>query len=93
MNARIEIDGRTFHLRPLGEIALVLGLDRCPRCGRRSAVHARGTGKRAESRDTYVSEAVSTCCGLPLGTMRVTVETIFGIEEDERVLSGPWRVY
>lgn len=85
MKARIVVDGKTHRLRPLNAIALVLGMSCCPRCGRRGPVHARGTGKRIESRDTYASDAVATCCGLPLGEMRVTVSTIFGLEEDENV--------
>lgn len=54
-----------------------------------------GTGERIESRDTYASEAVCADikCRKRAGTLRIKVVTLFGIEEDEAVLNGPWRVY
>ncbi len=43
--------------------------------------------------DTYESDGGCICCATVLGKLVVTVSTIFGIEEDERVLSGRCRVY
>lgn len=43
--------------------------------------------------DTYVAPAFCVGCGNGRGTLRVKVDTLFGIEEDERVLHGRWRVY
>ena len=43
--------------------------------------------------DTYTSKAVCAVCGDHLGTLTVRVNTLFGIEEDQRVLNGRARVY
>ena len=52
-----------------------------------------GLGASIEDRDTYVADAVCYDCRAARGKMRVVVDTIFGIEEDERVLNGRARVY
>lgn len=65
--------------------------DSCPVCKR--ALHVRGAGKRIASRDTYEADGFCASCGAPLGTIVAQVSTIFGLEEDERVLAGPWKVY
>lgn len=88
-----RIDGATYALRDLGPEALVLGLDACPRCGRREAVRVQGSGKRIAGHDVYEADGFAVCCGAPLGTIRAQVSTIFGLEEDERVLRGRARVY
>lgn len=82
----------TFACTPDGAVVDVRGMAACPVC-KVAPVRARGTGKRIESHDTYAANAVFVCCGAPAGVLRVKVDTIFGIEEDERVLAGPWRVY
>jgi hypothetical protein len=53
----------------------------------------KGAGMSIESRDTYRANAICDRCGHPAGTLRVQVPTMWGIEEDERVLNGPWKVY
>jgi len=52
-----------------------------------------GTGIKHRTHDTYFADAVALCCMRKIGTIETKVETIFGIEEDERVMNGPWRVY
>jgi hypothetical protein len=64
----------------------------CPACGA-EPFGARGLGRRIAAHDTYAADAVATCCGKHVGELRVTLGTIFGLEEDERVLTGPWKVY
>ena len=49
--------------------------------------------KRIAGHDEYVGAARCVDCKAPAGTLRVKVSTIFGIEEDERVLNGRCRVY
>ncbi len=44
-------------------------------------------------RSTYKSQALCAECAAARGELVVTVSTIFGIEEDERVLYGRARVY
>ena len=52
-----------------------------------------GAHQFIESYDTYACDAIALCCRQRIGVMRVKVDTIFGIEEDERVLNGPWKTY
>lgn len=88
-------DGRVLTARPSGAVAIAKALTACPRC--REAAPAglcvRGDGRRVESRDTFVANASAVPCGCAVGVLRVRVSTIFGLEEDEVVLNGPWRVY
>jgi hypothetical protein len=64
----------------------------CPECGA-EPFKARGLGRRVAAHDTYAAHAVGLCCRKPVGELRTTVSTLFGIDEDERVLNGPWRIY
>ena len=50
-----------------------------------------GANQRTAGHDTYEADASCGCCGKRVGTLRVKVSTIFGIEED--VLNGRCRVY
>jgi hypothetical protein len=52
-----------------------------------------GTAKHAEEHDTWAARAYCRACKQSVGTIRVKIKTIFGVEEDERVLNGRWRVY
>ena len=65
----------------------------CPKC--RPAVTPlllRGVYRHYDH-DTYYSDAHCVACGTHVGELRAKVETIFGIEEDTRVLHGRCRVY
>ena len=69
----------------------------CPGCG---AIPFRiaGGGKERDPRspdDTYRSggRCMSADCAAPVGWIYQKVSTIFGLEEDERVLRGRCRVY
>lgn len=67
----------------------------CPKC-KLNPLPVRGQGKSIDPnspRDTYRADAICCGCGAPVGVLRVKVETIFGIEEDDRVLNGRCRVY
>lgn len=59
-------------------------------CG---SVNVRGSGIREKTHDTYIADAVCCGCGKQRGAIRAKVSTIFGIEEDERMLSSVARVY
>jgi hypothetical protein len=65
----------------------------CHGCERKGPLEIVGTGNVVRGFDTYTTQAKTLCCGAVLGELRVTVSTIFGIEEDERVLNGRARVY
>jgi len=56
-------------------------------------IKVAGSGIKHTSRDTYFADAIALCCRRKIGTIETQVDTVFGIEEDERVLNGPWRVY
>ena len=76
---------------PSGERAIAVGS--CPLCGAEEFPVA-GHARHIESHDTYAASAESLCCRQPVGTIRVRVETLFGLEEDEAVLiHGRARVY
>ena len=63
-----------------------------PECADDEGVSLRG-GNYQTGHDEYTASCFCATCGTNLGTMVVKVSTIFGIEEDNRVLNGRWRVY
>jgi hypothetical protein len=65
----------------------------CPSCGAPAPIIVRGLGVDSHDHDTYQARARHLGCDAVIGALRTKVDTIFGIEEDERVLAGPWRVY
>lgn len=71
-------------------VVVPLGESQCPKC---NAIKVRGGGKSRESDDTWRADAYCLECREPRGMLRVRVDTLFGIEEDERVLNGRCRVY
>jgi hypothetical protein len=72
----------------------VVAVGACPGCGA-TPLHVSGTGQRIASNDrAYEADAVAVCCGAAVGTLRVDVDTLFGLTEDEAVLKrGRARVY
>jgi hypothetical protein len=52
-----------------------------------------GSGMQTEGFDGYRAYGFCAKCREPRGTIHARVQTLFGVEEDERVLGGPWRVY
>lgn len=90
MKVTVHVDGRERAAKPQGDHVRIECP--CPHC-KASPLLARGTGIRSHDHDTYYADAVALCCGKPIGRMSTTVSTIFGIEEDERVLNGRARVY
>lgn len=63
---------------------------RCPHCD--TEIKARMPHPTIEF-DTYRGDAVCAGCDRKIGHMTAKVSTIFGIEEDRRVLEGHCRVY
>lgn len=65
----------------------------CPAC-KAAPFAVRGRGVNQKTFDEYRATAECCGCGATLGTLVAEVSTIFGIEEDERVLlHGRCRVY
>lgn len=81
-------DGKPVKLRQEGD-AGVADEPICE-CGSKSCA---GHGRRIENRDTYAADASCLRCGKPVGIIRVRVNTLFGIEEDERVARMGVRIY
>ncbi len=66
---------------------------KCLWCGT-SPMPLLGCGVANEVDDrTFELKVVCRNCSSPMGVLRVDVPTLFGLEEDRRVLSGPWKVF
>jgi hypothetical protein len=65
----------------------------CPKCGHPEYL-VRGVNKRiASDNQAYESDAHCTKCDALIGTLRLEMDTLFGLHEDEAVLHGRCRVY
>lgn len=87
----IEIGGRKYVAKqPFANAdhVVIAGVKKCPACGEtfEEGIKAMGSGKHIENHDTYKATGHAKCCGQVIGTLRATVDTIFGLEEDEAVL-------
>ena len=63
----------------------------CPHC--KKPLQVQGTGKHIDSYDTYAATAICTACEKAVGKLEVKVNTLFGLEEDERVFSMGVKIY
>jgi len=72
---------------PDSERVAVLEPKACRAC-KATPLFVRGRGKRIGGRDYYEATACCERCGEQVGTIRAFVQTIFGLEEDERVIHG-----
>jgi hypothetical protein len=70
----------------------VVGVGRCPLC-KRINWRAQGVGPQDTGHDTVESACKCVECGEIVGRIRVRMSTIFGLEEDARVINGRCRVY
>jgi hypothetical protein len=66
---------------------------RCPLCDNATLPVIGDKRRQTVGHDTVTAPALSMCCGQEVGTVLVELSTIFGLEEDERVLHGRPRVY
>lgn len=65
----------------------------CPECGAHEP-QLQGTGRRIAPDDrAYEADAVALCCDRPVGVLRVEVDTLFGLREDEAVMRMGVRIY
>ena len=64
----------------------------CPGC-KVEPMAVRTDEREIEGHDTYVGTAYCCACKTVVGQLRVKMSTVFGLEEDERVLNGRPRVY
>lgn len=92
MRIRLKLkDGSARKARPGEQKSLVDGA--CPSCGA-EPFYVAGDGARPSADDrAYECTAYCLACKARVGTVRAEVDTLFGVEEDERVLHGRCRVY
>jgi hypothetical protein len=65
----------------------------CPLCGA-TTFGVYGTGRRPSLDDrAWEADGRSTCCQRYVGTIRMEMNTVFGVREDEAVFSARCRVY
>ncbi len=87
----ITLDDQSFDATLPYDGAAFVTIERCPLCG---VADCNVVGRETtHTHDVYQAEAKALCCEKRIGRIEVKVDTVFGIEEDERVLGGPWRVY
>jgi hypothetical protein len=76
-----------------GHVGIAAGA--CPGC-KAEPFYVKGSSLRPNPNrphDEKMSDGRCVSCGDPVGYIFARVSTIFGIEEDERVCDGAWRVY
>lgn len=65
----------------------------CPKCNA-SPWGVQGTGRRPSvDGRAWEADGITTCCKQFAGIIRWETDTLFGVREDELVLSGRCRVY
>jgi hypothetical protein len=65
----------------------------CPSCGANPYLIFGGNKHISKDDLAYESDGYCTSCQAYVGTIRLEVETLFGLREDEAVLKGRCRVY
>lgn len=81
-----------LHL-PHEEADHAVAVGACPKCNA-SPWGVQGTGRRPSTVDrAWEADGVPTCCQQFVGVIRWETDTLFGVREDELVLSGRCRVY
>jgi hypothetical protein len=66
---------------------------RCPSC-HTEPFRVQGTGRRIAADDrAYEADAVCLACTQTVGTLRVEVNTLFGLREDEAVFRSGVKIY
>lgn len=95
MKIAIHIEGETEPREaslPDRSSSFVVASGACPLC-RHAPLHASGSGEQVTGHDTITSACVCRTCDKRIGSIVVTMDSLFGIEEDRRVLNGRCRVY
>jgi hypothetical protein len=94
MKMYLLTEGARFPLRLPHEAAdHALCSGTCPKCGL-TGFGVQGSGRRPSVDDrAWEADAYCATCKASVGTIRVEPNTLFGVCEDEAVLSGRCRVY
>ena len=100
MKPKIKLISNNQDCKPLACVEPVPNADHavvvdtlCPGCGV-APFKVAGTGRRIAANDrAYEADAVALCCDRSVGTLRVEIDTLFGLREDEAVLRMGVRIY
>lgn len=65
----------------------------CPSCGHTPFQVCGIGGKTVRRFDNIQQDAMCLECETVIGTVKAVFDTIFGLDEDERVLKGPQKVF
>lgn len=97
MKVYLLIDGRKTRCNVPFEGAdhvLPHGIAACPKCKAAPFKAVGGVPEPSADDRSYEATAYCAACRAPVGTMRVEMNTLFGVREDEAVLvHGRCRVY
>ena len=91
LTLRLEAKTIKLKLPHQGATSVEVPGEVCPHC--KADLVVAGAKRRIGGHDFYSAEAGCVACDTYVGELRLKVSTIFGLEEDERVLSGRCRVY
>ena len=93
MKIKLTMGGKVYIARrPFPECEYVEVPGEAPHCDG-ITLQVKGDGDVVTGYDTYTVDALCARCKEPVGILVTTVKTLFGIEEDRRVLNGRCRVY
>jgi hypothetical protein len=93
MNVTVEIQG-SHRWTSLPESERWIDVQgQCPACNSEEFRVIGDVTRQKIGHDTVKAPALALCCGAEVGEVHVELSTIFGLEEDERVLHGRARVY
>lgn len=99
MKIHVEVEGEEKQRKaslPYAQADHVRVDGQCPSCKACDEGTFRCIGKVTAQKvdhDTITAPALALCCGAEVGKIVVTMNTLFGIEEDLAVLNGRPRVY
>lgn len=93
MKPILKMKGKTFKVKMPYDGASYADVPdaKCPHCSEDLTV--QGTGKRIKDYDMYEAGAICVKCKKAVGELQMKVNTLFGLEEDERVFSMGIKVY
>ena len=65
----------------------------CPHCSKSPFRVAGGNMRDHSEHGVKVSDGACADCRKPIGQLFAKTVTLFGHDEDQRVLAGPWKVF
>lgn len=93
MKVTFKMGDKSYKIKKGDFPSLTAAIDNviCPHC--QEPLEVQGTGKRISGYDTYTADAVCVKCQRLVGELVAKVNTLFGLEEDNRVFSMGVKIY